>query len=235
MNAGASAPVLSIDALSGGHGDITVIHRFSAAVAPGELAFVTGRNGVGKSTLVKLVAGHLPVRAGRLTFRGEDLTAAPGHRRRRLGLGYAPQEGIVFDELTVAENLTLQYASRSLDRYEALFARFAFLAERLAQRAGTLSGGEKKILSFCRALAEDTALVILDEPSEGVQAENIARMAAAIREAAAGGRAFLVVEQNLNLVEEVADRVYLLDRGACVYDAPNGPDLRAALLDRLRI
>ena len=232
----ASAPLLAIDGLRGGHGDITVIHRFSAAVAPGELAFVTGRNGVGKSTLVKLVAGHLPARGGRLTFRGEDLTAAPGHRRRRLGLGYAPQEGIVFDELTVAENLTLQYANRSLDRYEALFARFPFLAERLAQRAGTLSGGEKKILSFCRALAEDTALVILDEPSEGVQAENIARMAAAIREAAAeGGRAFLVVEQNLNLVEEVADRVYLLDRGACVYDAPNGPDLRAALLDRIRI
>ena len=235
MNAGAPAPVLSIDALSGGHGDITVIHHFSAAVAPGELAFVTGRNGVGKSTLVKLVAGHLPARGGRLTFRGEDLTAAPGHRRRRLGLGYAPQEGIVFDELTVAENLTLQYANRSLDRYEAPFARFAFLAGRLPQPAGTLSGGEKKILSFCRALAEDTALVILDEPSEGVQAENIARMVAAIREAAAGGRAFLVVEQNLNLVEEVADRVYLLDRGACVYDAPNGPDLRAALLDRLRI
>ena len=230
-----SAALLSIDDLRGGYGDITVIHGFSAAVAPGELAFVTGRNGVGKSTLVKLVAGHLPVRAGRLTFRGEDLTAAPGHRRRRVGLGYAPQEGIVFDELTVAENLTLQYANRSLDRYEVLFARFPFLAERLAQPAGTLSGGEKKILSFCRALAEDTALVILDEPSEGVQAENIARMAAAIREAAAGGRAFLVVEQNLNLVEEVADRVYLLDRGACVYDAPNGPDLRAALLDRLRI
>ena len=231
----ASAPVLSIDGLSGGHGDITVVHRFSAAVAPGELAFVTGRNGVGKSTLVKLVAGHLPVRAGRLTFRGEDLTAAPGHRRRRLGLGYAPQEGIVFDELTVAENLTLQYANRSLDRYEALFARFPFLAERLAQRAGTLSGGEKKVLSFCRVVAEDTRLVILDEPTEGVQAENIASMAAAIREAASGGRAFLVVEQNLNLVEAVADRVYLLDRGACVFDAPNGPDLRAALLERLRI
>ena len=233
MNAG--APVLSVDALSGGHGDITVIHGFSAAVAPGELAFVTGRNGVGKSTLVKLVAGHLPVRAGRLRFRGEDLTAAPGHRRRRLGLGYAPQEGIVFDELTVAENLTLQYASRSLDRYEALFALFPFLAGRLAQPAGTLSGGEKKILSFCRALGEDTALVVLDEPTEGVQAENIARMAGAIRAAAAAGRAFLVVEQNLNLVEEVADRVYLLDRGACVFDAPNGPDLRAALLERLRI
>ena len=231
----ASAPVLSIDALSGGYGDITVIHGFSAAVAPGEVAFVTGRNGAGKSTLVKLVAGHLPVRAGRLTFRGEDLTAAPGHRRRHLGLGYAPQEGIVFDELTVAENLTLQYANRSLDRYEALFARFPFLAERLAQRAGTLSGGEKKLLSFCRALGEDTRIVILDEPTEGVQAENIARMAGAVRDGGAAGRAFLVVEQNLNLIEKVADRVYLLDRGACVFDASNGPGLRAALLERLRI
>ena len=213
----------------------TVIHGFSAAVAPGELAFVTGRNGVGKSTLVKLVAGHLPPRAGRLTFRGEDLTAAPGHRRRQLGLGYAPQEGIVFDELTVAENLTLQYENRSLDRYEALFGHFPFLAGRLAQRAGTLSGGEKKILSFCRALGEDTELVILDEPTEGVQAENIERMAEAIGGAAAGRRAFLVVEQNLNLIEEVADRVYLLDRGTCVFDAPNGPELRAALLERIRI
>ena len=231
----AGDPLLTIDALCGGHGDITVIHGFSAAVAPGELVFVTGRNGVGKSTLVKLVAGHLPLRAGRLTFRGADLTAAPAHRRRHLGVGFAPQEGIVFDELTVAENLTLQYENRSLDRYEALFGQFPFLAERLAQRAGTLSGGEKKILSFCRALGEDTALVILDEPTEGVQAENIARMAEAIGQAAERGRTFLVVEQNLNLIEDVADRVYLLDRGSCVFDAPNGPELRAALLERLRI
>ena len=231
----ASAPRLSIDGLCGGYGDITVIHDFSAAVAPGEVAFVTGRNGVGKSTLVKLVAGQLPTRAGRVSFRGRDLIGIPGHRRRHLGLGYAPQEDIVFNELTVEENLTLQYEGRSLDRYEALFGLFPVLYERLAQRGGTLSGGEKKLLSFCRALGEDTGLVILDEPTEGVQAENIARMAGAIRDAAAGGRAFLVVEQNLNLIEDVADRVYLLDRGACTYDAPNGPDLRAALLDRLRI
>ena len=231
-----SAALLSTDGLCGGYGDITVIHDFSAAIAPGEVAFVTGRNGVGKSTLVKLVAGQLPTRSGRVSFRGRDLIGIPGHRRRRLGLGYAPQEDIVFNELTVAENLTLQYESRSLDRYEALFGLFPVLRERLAQRGGTLSGGEKKLLSFCRAFGEDTGVVILDEPTEGVQAENIARMAGAIRDAAAGsGRAFLIVEQNLNLIEDVADRVYLLDRGTCVYDAPNGPDLRAALLDRLRI
>ena len=229
-----STALLSIDGLAGGHGEITVIRDFSAAIGAGEIAFVTGRNGVGKSTLVKLVAGHLPIRAGRVTFRGRDLTAAPGHRRR-LGMGYAPQEGIVFNELTVAENLTLQYESRSLVRYEALFALFPFLRERLAQRAGTLSGGEKKILSFCRALAEETALVILDEPTEGVQAENISRMAEAVGRAAGSGRTLFIVEQNLNLVEETADRVYLLDHGRCALEAPNGPDLRAALLERLRL
>ena len=230
-----SAARLSIDGLVGGHGEITVIRDFSTSIGSGEIAFVTGRNGVGKSTLVKLVAGHLPIRAGRVTFRGQDLTAAPGHCRRRLGMGYAPQEGIVFNELTVAENLTLQYESRSLVRYEALFALFPFLRERLAQRAGTLSGGEKKILSFCRALAEETELVILDEPTEGVQAENISRMAEAIGRAAGSGRAFFIVEQNLNLIEETADRVYLLDHGLCALEAPNGPGLRAALLERLRL
>ena len=230
-----SATLLSIDGLGGGYADISVIHGFSAAVAPGAIVFVTGRNGVGKSTLVKLVAGQLPVREGRVSFRGRDLGAIPGHRRRHLGLGYAPQEAIVFNDLTVLENLTLAYENRSLARYAALLGLFPFLGERRAQRAGTLSGGEKKILSFCRALGEDTRLVILDEPTEGVQAENIARMAGAIRDAAAGGRAFLVVEQNLNLIEEIADHVHLVDRGLCVYDAPNGPGLRAALLERLRI
>ena len=227
--------MLSIDGLVGGHGEITVIRDFSAAVGAGEIAFVTGRNGVGKSTLVKLVAGHLPTRAGRVTFRGRDLTGAPGHSRRHLGMGYAPQEGIVFSELTVGENLTLQYESRSLARYEALFALFPFLRERLVQRAGTLSGGEKKILSFCRALAEETELVILDEPTEGVQAENITRMADAIGWAAASGRALFIVEQNLNLIEERADRVYLLERGSCVLEAPNGPGLHTALRERLRL
>ena len=230
-----SAALLSIGGLVGGHGEITVIRDFSASIGSGEIAFVAGRNGVGKSTLVKLVAGHLPIRAGRVTFRGRDLTAAPGHRRRRLGMGYAPQEGIVFNQLTVAENLTLQYESRALVRYEALFDLFPFLRERLGQRAGTLSGGEKKILSFCRALAEETALVILDEPTEGVQAENISRMAEAIGRAVGSGRAFFIVEQNLNLIEETADRVYLLDHGLCALEAPNGPGLRATLVERLRL
>ena len=140
----------------------------------------------------------------------------------------------MFDELTVAENLVLHHRDGSLRRYEALFEHFPFLGERLGQRAGTCSGGEKKILSFCRAFAEDTALVVLDEPTEGVQPENIARMAEAL-ETAAPGRAFLIVEQNLNFIERTADRVHLLDHGECVFEAASRPGLREELAARLRI
>ena len=230
-----SEPLLCARDLSGGYGDITVVRHFSATIAAGETVFVTGRNGVGKSTLVKLLMGHLPVTAGHVTFQGRDVTATPGHRRRLLGMGYAPQEGIVFDELTVRENLVLHHRDASLDRYRAWFGRFPFLRERLAQKAGTLSGGEKKLLSFCRALAEETALVVLDEPTEGVQPENIARMTEAIEGAAGAGRTFLIVEQNLTVVERVADRVHLLDRGECIFEAERGPDLREEVTARLKI
>ena len=227
--------MLDVDALEGGYGDVTVIRRFTGCVAVGEIAFVTGRNGVGKSTLVKLITGHLLPTAGRVAFRDKDLTALPGYQRRRVGVGYAPQEEIVFSELTVAENLTLQYGNRSLVRYSDLFAVFPFLRQRLAQRAGTLSGGEKKVLSFCRALAEDTQVVILDEPTEGVQPENIARMSEVIKTQTTEGRGFLIVEQNLNVIEEAGDHVYLLDRGKCVFSAANEKGLRNELISRLRI
>ena len=230
-----SGGFLEIDELSGGYGDVNVIRGFSGRADAGEVASVTGRNGVGKSTLAKLIMGQISPAAGQVLFQGIDLKSVPDHSRRRLGIGYAPQEDVVFSELTVAENLTLQYGSRSLNRYVHLFARFPFLEGRLAQRAGTLSGGEKKVLSFCRALAENTHLVILDEPTEGVQPENIDRMNACICSAAAAGRGFLIVEQNLNVIAEVSDKVYLLDRGQCVFEAPNGPGLRDELIARLRV
>jgi ABC-type branched-subunit amino acid transport system ATPase component len=174
------APLLSIENLTGGYGEIVIVTGLSLSLSQGQVLCVTGRNGVGKSTLVRLVTGALRPASGRVVFEGADLTFAPAHGRARQGMGYAPQEGVVFDTLSVAENLTLHHRDRSLDRYHDLFAMFPRLPDRLGQRAGTLSGGEKKILSFCRALAEDTRLVILDEPTEGVQPENIALMAEAI-------------------------------------------------------
>lgn len=230
-------PLLSVENLSGGYGDIIVVNDLSLVLPEGEAACVTGRNGVGKSTLVRLITGALKPASGKVVFDGQDLTAAPAHGRARQGqgMGYAPQEGVVFDTLTVSENLTLHHRDRSLERYSDLFTAFPRLSERLAQRAGTLSGGEKKILSFCRALAEDTALVILDEPTEGVQPENIALMAEVINRGKADGRSFLIIEQNLSLVETVADQALLMDHGECIYAHTGTKNIRLELTQRLKI
>lgn len=227
--------LLRLEGLSGGYGDITVVKDFSLDLDAGAAACVTGRNGVGKTTLVRLVTGSLVPRSGRVVLAGEDVTLLPAHRRSAVGMGYAPQEGVVFDTLSVAENLVLHHPDRSLRRYAELFEAFPRIRERLQQRAGTLSGGEKKILSFCRALAEDTRLVVLDEPTEGVQPENIALMADAVARAKSGGRAFLIVEQNLNLVEAVADTAYVLDHGECTYSTSGETDLRTRLSRHLQL
>ncbi|WP_375589487.1 ATP-binding cassette domain-containing protein [Hoeflea alexandrii] len=230
-----AAPLLSIENLTGGYGEIVIVTGLSLVLLQGQALCMTGRNGVGKSTLVRLVTGSLKPASGRVVFEGEDLTFAPAHGRARQGMGYAPQEGVVFDTLSVAENLTLHHRHRSLERYKELFAMFPRLPDRLGQRAGTLSGGEKKILSFCRALAEDTRLVILDEPTEGVQPENIALMAEAINRAKAAGRSFLIIEQNLSLVEAVADQAALMDHGECIYTHSGTINLRTELAERLKI
>ncbi|MDA4845908.1 ABC transporter ATP-binding protein [Hoeflea poritis] len=227
--------LLRVDGLAGGYGDVTVVRDVSLRVDGGQAVFLAGRNGVGKSTLVKLIAGQLAATGGTTTLDGRDMTALPQHGRRLHGIGYAPQEGVVFDDLSILDNLTLHYPDRDLNRYGDLFRLFPRIEERLQQMAGTLSGGEKKILSFCRALAEDTPLVILDEPSEGVQPENIDRMARVILDQKARGRAFLVVEQNLTLVEDAADHVYLLDHGECVFETGRSNDLREDLSKRLQI
>ncbi len=228
-------PVLVLEDVSGGYGDIRVVNGVSLAVTAGEVACITGRNGVGKTTLMRLIAGFLPVMTGRIDFQGRDVGELKPHERNRLGLAYAPQENVVFDDLSVRENLTLHHVDRSLDRYESLFAAFPRMPERLEQKAGTLSGGERKILSFCRTLAERSDLVLLDEPTEGVQPENIALMAEAIVSSSRAGRAFIVVEQNLTLVEAVASQVFLLDHGECVFRTANGPEMRDQIIGRLKI
>lgn len=228
-------PVLELDDVCGGYGDIMVVNGVGLSVAAGEVTCITGRNGVGKTTLMRLIAGFLPVMNGRIELKGQKLGGLKPHQRNQLGLAYAPQENVVFDDLSVRENLTLHHADRSLDRYERLFAVFPRMPERLEQKAGTLSGGERKILSFCRTLAERSDLVLLDEPTEGVQPENIALMAEAIVSASRAGRAFAVVEQNLTLVEAAANQVLLLDHGECVFRTTNGPDMRDQIIERLAI
>jgi ABC-type branched-subunit amino acid transport system ATPase component len=222
----AGEALLEVDALRGGYGDTVVLRGLSARLAAGEVLGVLGRNGVGKTTLMRLLMGYLAPFGGQIRLRGHDLARLAPHRRRRLGIAYAPQEGVVFDALSVRDNLTLHRTRRELDAYESLFDSFPRVRERLGQAAGRLSGGEKKLVTVVRAIGERAPLTLLDEPSEGVQQENIERMAAWIGRRRGEGGAFVIVEQNLALLLSVMQQVLVLDHGEVVRAA------RAEAVDR---
>ncbi len=230
-----TAPVLHFEGLTGGYGDTTVVRGLSATVPAGHVLGVLGRNGVGKSTLLKLLSGFLSLSAGEVRFAGQALGDMAPAERHRLGMGYCPQERIVFDDLTVRENLALAGIAGMEARLVPCFERFPRLRERLRQRAGTLSGGEKKILSLVRGLAEDTPLVLIDEPTEGVQQENIAHMADMIREQVAAGRAFVIVEQNIGFIGDLAHELLIMDHGECVLQSAAAEVDRARILDHMRV
>lgn len=230
-----SDALLSLDGVAAGYGDLTILRDISLSVAAGEVLCVSGRNGVGKTTLMRVIAGFLPPQSGSIAMQGMDIAPLEPHARHHMGLNYAPQDSVTFAPLTLRENLTLHHMDHSLDRYEGLFRRFPRIKERLGQVAGTLSGGERKILAFCRVMADGGKLLCLDEPTEGVQPENIAHMAAEIRESAQAGCGLVVVEQNLSLIEQVADRVIVIDHGEIVHHAYKGPNLRAEILEKLKV
>jgi len=202
--------------LLSGYGDTVVIRGVSGDVQPGQVLAVVGRNGVGKSTLLKTLAGQLPLISGAISWSGALLTNQPLHSRLGLGIAFTPQDNIVFGELTVADNLWLHHSDRSTARYEELFEQFPLLKLRLGQSAGSLSGGERKLLSFARTLGLQAKLAMVDEPSEGVQPENIDKMARLVNRRKAEGTSFIIVEQNLEFVSEIADTVIVLDHGEVV-------------------
>lgn len=226
---GTIVPLLAAQGLSGGYGDTRILRGLSLQVHAGQVLAVLGRNGVGKSTLMRLLTGLARQFDGELRFKGQDIRALPTHARQRLGISAMPQEACVFDALPVRDNLTLHHRDASLARYESLFELFPRVRERLPQPAGLLSGGEKKLVSFCRALGEQAPLTLLDEPTEGVQPENIARMAGEVARRAALGSAFIIAEQNLGFVLSVMSAAIVLDHGDVVLSGS------AAELDRPRL
>jgi branched-chain amino acid transport system ATP-binding protein len=230
-----SAARLAFENVTGGYGTTEVVRGVSGAVAPGEVLCVLGRNGVGKSTLMKLLFGYLRCWKGRITFEGQAVERLDPTARRTLGIAYCPQERPVFDDLSVRDNLTLMRRERSLDGFAAAFARFPILERRLTQHAGTLSGGEKKILSIVRGLAEDQNLTLLDEPSEGVQWENVLHMQALIEEKRAADVAFIIVEQNLAFAERIADRYLVMDQGRVVLEGSRAEIQRRDILANLHV
>jgi ABC-type branched-subunit amino acid transport system ATPase component len=211
-----NAPLLEFNDVVCGYGDTMVLRGLTGGVRPGRVLGVLGRNGVGKTTLMRALAGFLPLRQGEVSLGGRDLARVPPHRRLALGMAYAPQEDVVFGDLSVQENLWLHLNDRNADRYAACLELFPRLAERWSQRAGSLSGGERKLLSFTRTMGLCAPLCILDEPSEGVQPENIDRMASLVRARKAQGTCFVIVEQNLEFLLAVADDVMAIDHGECL-------------------
>jgi len=229
-----SAPLMEFGGLVAGYGSSMILRGVAGSVGAGEVLFVLGRNGVGKSTLMKALMGFLPCRQGAVRYDGREVTALPPPERRRAGITYCPQEGAVFDGLSVHDNLFLMAPPEAAARLERLAGRFPLLGRRREQRAGTLSGGEKKILSFVRGAIEDHRVALLDEPTEGVQAENIERMESVIREQRAQGTAFVIVEQNLALAERLADRWLVMDKGQVVAQGAGRPE-REAIIAHIQV
>jgi branched-chain amino acid transport system ATP-binding protein len=214
-----TAAALDVAELRSGYGEASVLRGVSFAVQPGEIFALLGKNGMGKSTLLKTVMGFLPVQAGRVRLFGQDITGLAPHRVARRNLAYTPQEQALFQDLTVEENLRLGLRSQKpfAAGLERVGAFFPFLPTRLAQRAGTLSGGEQKMLLVARALMTAPRMLLVDEITEGLQPSLIDRLTGVLRaERDRSGVGMLVVEQNVRFALAVADRFAVLKLGEIV-------------------
>ena len=213
-------PALQITDLSAGYGSSQVLFGVDLMVPPRGAVAVLGRNGAGKTTLLNAAMGLLPLLGGSVTVEGDDVTDLSTEARIRRGVGYVPQEQAIFAGLTVMDNLRVgllsasQSSGSALDSVLELFPR---LGERLRQPAGTLSGGERKMLAISRALLGKPRLLILDEPSEGVWRGLVEEIRERLVEYARGA-SILIVEQDLHFALGLADRAYVLDKGTFVLE-----------------
>jgi urea transport system ATP-binding protein len=219
--------MLVVSALNQYYGGSHTLRDVAFEAPSGAVTAVLGRNGVGKTTLLKCLAGLLPVRSGTIGFDGTDVTKLPPHARARLGLGYVPQGREIFPRLSVEENLKLGLATKppGTPVPPRIFEMFPVLADMLHRRGGDLSGGQQQQLAIGRALAMGPKLLVLDEPTEGIQPSIIKDIERAIRRLAAeGGMAILLVEQYYDFARSLADRYVVLSRGE-VIKAGKGADM----------
>jgi len=208
--------MLTVEDIDVFYGESRVLTRLSLAVEEGQVVCVMGRNGVGKTTLLKTILGLLVPRQGRIVFGGREITRQPPYERARLGIGYVPQGREIFPSLTVWENLVMG-ARRRRPRPEALeyvFSLFPALAGMLGKRGGDLSGGQQQQLAIARALISHPKLLILDEPTEGIQPSIVEEIAAVLhRIRQEGQQSILLVEQYLEFARAICDRFCVIDRG----------------------
>lgn len=229
---------LILDGVSSGYGGVSIVRGVSLSVGPGEIVALLGKNGMGKTTLLKTILGMVALRGGAVTIGGQALAGLTPAKLVALGVGYAPQEQPLFQDLSIRDNLRLAVpADRMLpDALERLFGHFPFLKDRLAQRAGTLSGGEQKMLILGRALMLRPRLLLIDEISEGVQPSMVERLRGVLQAERDSGVSMLVVEQHVAFALGLADRYAVLKLGEIVDSGPaRAPDAQARVIDHLAV
>jgi branched-chain amino acid transport system ATP-binding protein len=215
--------MLEVSELSAGYGRIRILSNVGFSVADGEFIGILGHNGMGKTTLLKALMGFLPATSGRIVFDGEDVTGAEPYQRARRGLGYVPQGREIFPGLTVRDNLRLGAISGRITQSDAIepiledFPRLKPLIDRLG---GALSGGEQQLLAMARCLCARPRLLLLDEPTEGIQPSIIEEIVQTlVRLRAKGGLAMILVEQNLDFIAALSQRVLIIQKGTIVRSA----------------
>ena len=215
-------PALAVEDLHAAYGQSEVLHGLTFAVAPGEIVAVMGRNGMGKTTLMKTLMGLLPVKAGSIRVEGADVAGLKSHARVAKGLAYVPQGRMIFSTMTVQENIeTGLTVTGARTVPQDLYEMFPVLLEMKGRRGGNLSGGQQQQLAIARALASRPKVLLLDEPTEGIQPSIIREMGRTLKRIRdERGLSIVVSEQVLSFALDVADRVVVLENGAIVHEAP---------------
>jgi len=214
-----SEAILEVEKLDAYYGQAQILFEVSLKLRRGEIVALMGRNGAGKSTTLKAIMGLVPPRAAVLCCAGQNILGLPTYCIARLGLGYVPEERRIFTDLTVDENLEVGAkaalgAAHTVWTPERLFSIFPNLAEMRGRRASQMSGGEQQMLTIARTLMGNPEAVLLDEPSEGLAPVIVELMAEAVRRMKAEGIAVLLSEQNLAFASAIADRTYIIEKGA---------------------
>ncbi len=212
--------MFEVDRLCVSYGQSQVVNEVSFQAAPNETVALMGRNGMGKSTLFKALMGVLPTRSGAIRLEGTELAGLPSHRRVQRGMAYVPQGRMIFPALTVMENIQTGLEKSGTNRVpDELFELFPVLFEMRHRKGGNLSGGQQQQLAIARALATDPAVLLLDEPTEGIQPSIIKEIAQALNEIRKLRRITLIVsEQVLSFALAVADRILVLERGRIIHE-----------------
>ena len=210
--------MLTLESVTAGYGDTTVLRNVDFTVGDGEVVALLGPNGAGKTTLLRLATGFVKPRSGRVAFDGDDVTGSAPHRYSRRGICHLPEGRGIFPSLTVLENLTVQAREADVKRSLAdLTELFPFLGKRLGQTAGSLSGGEQQMLALSRAYLTSPKVVLVDEPSLGLAPRIVDKIYEVLARFAARGVSLVIVEQYVQRALALANTVYILSRGEVIH------------------